>query len=206
MENGTKNLNEKLIFVVANVIGKLRIMNKNDNQLPSHPISVTRNEALFLDDSLTLMIENSPETQHVRPMRPISPVTGGGVPAPVELIQKIGKAVLYTCNVTNQNKEYLMYLDEFELLILREVCFSHVKYGAEMVGFSLKRKIHECLLAKDLRMEEELNEILFNIEQSKDIYGKQLKDKQMTDEEIENVKKSVDKILKDIDDNTAWKS
>ena len=77
------------------VIGKLRIMNKNDNQLPSHPLSVTRNEALFLDDSLTLMIENSPETQHVRPMRPISPVTGGGVPAPMELIQKIGKAVIY---------------------------------------------------------------------------------------------------------------
>ena len=88
-------------------------------------IKFTRNEILYLDDSLTLMIENSPETQHVRPMRPISPVTGGGVPAPVELIQKIGKAVLYTCNVTNQNKEYLMYLDEFDSERIKEFIESY---------------------------------------------------------------------------------
>tara|TARA_R100000458_G_C8251291_1_gene228196 strand:+ start:617 stop:1078 length:462 start_codon:yes stop_codon:yes gene_type:complete len=153
------------------------------------------------------MIENSPETQHVRPMRPISPVTGGGVPAPMELIQKIGKAVLYTCNINNINKEYLMYVDEFELLILREVCFSHVKYGAEMVGFNLKRKIHECLLSKDLKLEQELNEILWNIDRSREIYKKQeLTDAQIPDEEIDKVRKSVDQILKDIDDNTSWKS
>ena len=110
-------------------------------------------------------------------------------------------------NINNINKEYLMYVDEFELLILREVCFSHVKYGAEMVGFNLKRKIHECLLSKDLKLEQELNEILWNIDRSREIYKKQeLTDAQIPDEEIDKVRKSVDQILKDIDDNTSWKS
>tara|TARA_Y100000593_G_C4293702_1_gene329525 strand:- start:1383 stop:1910 length:528 start_codon:yes stop_codon:yes gene_type:complete len=127
-------------------------------------ISVTRNEALFLDDSVTLMVETSPETQNIRPLRPISPITNGGVPAPMELIQKLGKAVLYTANLENRNKEYKLFLEEFELLILREVCHSLAKFGSELVGFSLKKKIYSALFQKDLEMEQEVNKLLWDID------------------------------------------
>mgnify|MGYP003117254914 CR=1 FL=1 len=139
-------------------------MYDTNNDRP-YVISVTRNEALFLDDSLTLMVEMSPETEKIRPLRPISPVTSGGVPAPMELIHKIGKAVLYTSDLDNRNKEYKLFLEEFELLILREVCHSLAKFGAELVGFSLKKKIYSALLQKDLEMEQQVNELLWNMEQ-----------------------------------------
>tara|TARA_R100000988_G_scaffold24850_1_gene12097 strand:+ start:4656 stop:5192 length:537 start_codon:yes stop_codon:yes gene_type:complete len=129
-------------------------------------ISVTRNEALFLDDCLTLMVETTPDTQNIRPLRPISPITSGGVPAPMELIHKIGKAVLYTCDLENRNKEYKLYVEEFELLVLREVCSSTAKFGAELVGFNLKKKIYHALLKEDLEMEQRINEALFNMDKS----------------------------------------
>jgi len=194
--NDTKNLYGELIFGVGNVIGKFLTMNKNNNDNKTFVISVTRNESLFLDDSLTLMIENSSDTQHVRPMRPISPVTGGGVPAPIELIQKVGKAVIYTCDIKNINKEYLLYIDEFELLILREISFSHVKYGAEMVGFNLKKKILASLLEQELKLEQQLNEVLSNIEQSKKVYHAK------KDTPPENIKRSVEEILKQIEETS----
>jgi len=169
-------------------------------------LSVTRNEALFLDDSVTLMIESSQETQHIRPMRPIS-VLPGGIPAPVELIQKIGKAVLFTTNIQNRNKEYLLFLDEFELLILREVCLSHVKYGAELVGFNLKKKIFEVLLGKDLLLEQEINQVLFDIDQSRIELNKRIKFETPNPNGNKQVdQQSVDEILKKIDDDTSWSS
>ena len=127
-------------------------------------ISVTRNEALFLEDSVTLMVETSPETLNIRPLRPISPITNGGVPAPMELIQKLGKAVLYTADLENRNKEYKLFLEEFELLILREVCHSLAKFGSELVGFSLKKKIYSALFQKDLEMEQQVNKLLWDID------------------------------------------
>ena len=127
-------------------------------------ISVTRNEALFLDDSVTLMVESTPETQNIRPLRPISPVTSGGVPAPMELISKLGKAVLYTADLENRNKEYKLFLEEYELLVLREVCHSLAKFGSELVGFSLKKKIYSALFQKDLEMEQQVNELLWDMD------------------------------------------
>tara|TARA_R100001082_G_C4357384_1_gene157552 strand:+ start:1128 stop:1658 length:531 start_codon:yes stop_codon:yes gene_type:complete len=137
---------------------------KNTTDDRPYVISVTRNEALFLDDSVTLMVESSPEFQNIRPLRPISPVTSGGVPAPMELIQKLGKAVLYTANLENRNKEYKLFLEEFELLILREVCHSLAKFGSELVGFSLKKKIYSALFQKDLEMEQQVNKLLWDID------------------------------------------
>jgi hypothetical protein len=169
-----------------------------DHDEKPYVISLTRNEALFLDDSMTLMVENTPEAQNVRPLRPISPVTSGGVPAPMELIHKIGKAVLYTCDLENKNKEYKIFLEEFELLLLREVCWTHAKFGADLVGFSLKQKIYKALLADDLRMEQHINQVIFNM------------DKEFSDsdnpKQIENNKtikiniKSVDDLLRQINE------
>ena len=143
-------------------------MYETDSERP-FVISVTRNEALFLDDNLTLMVETNADTQHIKPLRPISPVVSGGVPAPMELIHKLGKAVLYTCDLDNRNKEYKLILEEFELLVLREVCFSTAKFGAELVGFNLKKKIYEALLGKDLELEQKINEALFTMDKSFDL-------------------------------------
>ena len=56
------------------------------------PIYMTRNEILFLDDSLTMMIEKDGMQEAVTTMRPQLPTAY--LPAPVSLIDKLGMAVL----------------------------------------------------------------------------------------------------------------
>ena len=54
--------------------------------------------------------------------------------------------------------------EKFELLILREVCHSLAKFGSELVGFSLKKKIYSALFQKDLEMEQQVNKLLWDID------------------------------------------
>ena len=60
--------------------------------------------------------------------------------------------------------QYKLFLEEFELLILREVCHSLAKFGSELVGFSLKKKIYSALFQKDLEMEQQVNKLLWDID------------------------------------------
>ena len=58
-------------------------------------VSLSRNEALYLSDSVTLMIEK--DTQDgiaIGTMRAVSP--SAPLPVPIEIIDKAGMAVLYT--------------------------------------------------------------------------------------------------------------
>ena len=52
-----------------------------------HPIYMTRNEILFLDDSLTMMLEREGTQENVMTMRAMMP--SAYLPAPVSLIDKI---------------------------------------------------------------------------------------------------------------------
>ena len=61
-------------------------------------LSLSRNETLFLDDSLTLLVEKD-GTGLITTMRPLSP--SANAPAPVTLIDKIGMAVLFTTDENN---------------------------------------------------------------------------------------------------------
>ena len=178
----------------------MKFNSNEENQEGQYVISVSRNEALFLDDSVTLMIETTPDNQNVRPLRPISPIINGGVPAPMELIQKIGKAVLYTCSIENRNKEYKLFLDEFELLILREICVSTAKLGADLVGFSLKKKILHALLKSELELEQQINQVLYNMSDAMEKH-KESKTKNGLSSLTEESKKTIDEFLKSLENN-----
>ena len=64
---------------------------------------LTRNEALYIDDSLSLMIERGEGERHVGTMRlqMLSAPMGGTL----DLIEKITYAVLYTTDDANRGKE-----------------------------------------------------------------------------------------------------
>ena len=113
--------------------------------------SLTRNEALFLDDSLTLMVERDGDEQRVYSMRPVQMTAGLAVP--LDLMDKIGKAVVYTTNKENQGKEYTFAVDISELFMIREVASSFIKIGEEPVGYNLKRKVCELLYSDEIEQE-----------------------------------------------------
>tara|TARA_Y100000310_G_scaffold147661_1_gene146890 strand:- start:1367 stop:1891 length:525 start_codon:yes stop_codon:yes gene_type:complete len=115
-------------------------------------ISLTRNEALFLDDSFTLMIEREVEDQRITAMRPIQMTAALAVP--MELMEKIGKAVVFTTNPDNGDKEYELVFDLSELLMIREIASSYIKIGEEPVGFNLKRKVCAILYGEEVEQEK----------------------------------------------------
>ena len=114
-------------------------------------MQLTKNEALFLDDRLTLMVQRDGDEQGVYSMRPVQMTARLAVP--LDLMGKIGKAVFYTTTPENQGKEYAFAIDISELFMIREVASSFIKIEGEPVGLNLKRKICALLYAKDLEQE-----------------------------------------------------
>jgi|7_EtaG_2_1085326.scaffolds.fasta_scaffold40005_1 hypothetical protein len=113
-------------------------------------ISLNKNECLFLDDCFTVIIDGR-EMQGLTTLRNIS--STASVPVTVDLIQKIGRAVLFTTDRNNGGKEALVEVDETDLLALREVAQSYVKMEGEAVGVNLKRKILSLLLENSYAQE-----------------------------------------------------
>ena len=124
-------------------------------------ISLSRNEALYLDDCLSLMIERD-ISDHGMPltstMRQVMPSAQLGVP--IELIDKIALAVLHTTDPVNMGLEYTLKLIASELYLLREVSQSYIKIGQEPVGFNLKRKIYKTLFQNQYDAGQQLAKLL----------------------------------------------
>ena len=81
-------------------------MTFDDNELfdtPTKALSLNRNEALYIDDSLTMMLDNSSGESFFGTMRPMVPTAN--MPAPVDLIEKIATAVLFTTDPNNNGQE-----------------------------------------------------------------------------------------------------
>lgn len=105
-------------------------------------IVLTRAEALFLDDTLTVMTDR--ETMSgIAGIRPLG--ASAMMAAPPDLIDRIGMAVLLTTS-TNAISEAVLVVDDQELYLLRECAQSSIKFDDEPVGFNLKRKIYLALL------------------------------------------------------------
>ena len=121
-------------------------------------ISLTRNEALYLDDSLTMMLDMSEGAQPFITMRPV--MASMCIPAPVDLIEKIAVAVLFTLDRENIGQDAQVELSESDLFCLREVAQSYVKVGDEMVGFNLKRKIYSVLYGTEYTIGRQLEDVL----------------------------------------------
>jgi len=105
-------------------------------------IFITKSEALFLDDALTVMTDR--ETMAgIAGMRPLG--QSAMMSAPPDLIERIGMAILLTTS-SNAIREAALEVDDQELYLLRECAQSNIKFDDEPVGFNLKRKIYLALL------------------------------------------------------------
>ena len=104
---------------------------------------LTRNEALFLDDSLTMIIEREIGDERLSTVRPLTPTAG--LPAPVDLLEKLGYAILFTTDPINEGKNAEVFVSDTDLYMIREITHSYIKIGEEAVGYNLKRKIYGLL-------------------------------------------------------------
>ena len=128
-------------------------------------LSLTRNEALYLSDSITLLMEITPESGKMQiPSRNLLPQ--GTVPVPVDLIQTIGMAVLLTTQDRWALEEAKIQVSTADLFLLRECCQSYIKVNQEYVGFNLLRKIYALILEKDLQERNFIEDITIDVDTS----------------------------------------
>lgn len=124
-------------------------------------VTFTRNEILYLDDSLTLMIEremvSASDGMQLSTMRQVIP--SAQLPVPIEIIDKIALGVLYTTDSDNLGKDVDLQFVPSELYLLREVCQSYVKIGNEPVGFNLKKKIYSVLYEHEYKTNKLIDSI-----------------------------------------------
>ena len=125
-----------------------QVENESPEELePEQTMYLTRNEALFIDDSLSMIIERDMGEERLGTVRPMAHTAG--LPAPVDLLEKIGHAILFTTDPENYGQPAPVQMTDTDLYMLREITHSYVKIGEEPVGFNLKRKIYTLLYSKD---------------------------------------------------------
>ena len=127
------------------------------------PILMTRNEVLFLDDNMTMLVEREGAmNETVTTMRMLIP--SAQLPAPLELIEKIGIAVLQVTDQEEDVNTAIVHLNTTEIYMLREVCFSYSRVGREQVGYSLKRKFYQALFKEEYERDLKVNKLLKSVE------------------------------------------
>ena len=125
---------------------------------PEKMLKVSRNEALFIDDSLTMMLDAADGGLMFSAMRPLAATAQ--IPAPLDLIEKIAVAVLFTMDENNEGVLAEVNLNDGDLLCLREICQSYIKVGDEPVGYNLKRKIYMALYGTEYKLGRQLDDVL----------------------------------------------
>ena len=128
----------------------------------THPIWMTHNEVMFLDDSLTMMLEKDSMSDSVTTMRVMIP--SAHLPAPVTLLDKIGIAVLQVTDPESTEKGTTVELNDSEIYMLREICHSYCKVGKEPVGYNLKRKMYLSLYGKTFEKDKIVDGLLATVD------------------------------------------
>ena len=82
----------------------------------------------------------------------------------LELIQRIGLAVLYATDVKNKSGIAELVLTLGELYLIRECCQSYITHGEEPVGYNLVRKIYRLILQDELKARAEFEKILSDVD------------------------------------------
>ena len=127
-------------------------------------LTLTRNEALYLSDSVTLVIEHDTEQGKVVQIPSRSLMGSAVVPVPIEIIEHIGLAVLLTTDPENSTQMAAISIPLAELYLLRECCHSFVKVNNEAVGYNLLRKIYALILERDLKERVAFDKLTAGIE------------------------------------------
>ena len=128
----------------------------------THPIWMTHNEVMFLDDSLTMMLEKDSMSDSVTTMRVMIP--SAHLPAPVTLLDKIGIAVLQVTDPESTEKGTTVELNDSEIYMLREICHSYCKVGKEPVGYNLKRKMYLSLYGETFEKDKIVDGLLATVD------------------------------------------
>ena len=153
-------------------------------------LPLTRNEALYLSDSITLLMEITPEHGKMQlPSRHLLPQ--GTVSVPIDLIQTLGMAVLLTTQDRWAVEEAVIKITVADLFLLRECCQSYIKVNQEYVGFNLLRKIYALILEKDLQERNFIEDITRDVDTSLIPHT----------DTLEEIKERHNKYLKDRTDN-----
>ena len=128
-------------------------------------LSLTRNEALYLSDNMTLLMEHIPEQGKIHvPARQLMPQAS--VPVPIDLIEKIGIAFLQATDPDNSAGEAQVSVTIADLFLLRECCQSFLRVGKENVGFNLLRKIYSLILERDIQERTFIDDLTAGIDMS----------------------------------------
>ncbi len=130
-------------------------------------LNLSRNEALFIDDNLSMLIEKDLGDDRLSTLRPLSHTAG--LPAPIDLLEKIGVAILYTTDSANYGQEAEVIVSDTDLYMLREIAVSYAKVGDEPVGFQLKRKIYKLLFEQTYHRNEVARNIIAQIDPAPNI-------------------------------------
>jgi len=121
---------------------------------PSYTLRLTVKEILFIDDSLSLLVSTADQSRTVA-LRSTMPSNTIG--SPIDFIQKIGVAILEITTGDFPKKGLVSVLvSNLELLILREIAKSHILFGEDVVGLSLKTKVYDALYGDFYKEEKAL--------------------------------------------------
>jgi len=141
---------------------------------------LTRNEALYLSDNMTLLMEHTTEQGKIHvPARQLMPQAS--VPVPIDLIEKIGMAVLQATNPDNPNQEAEIAVTVADLFLLRECCQSFLRVGKESVGFNLLRKIYGLILERTVKERTFIEDLTAGIDMSLLPKEEKIRNKETTD-------------------------
>ena len=76
----------------------------------------------------------------------------------------MGIAVLRVTDPECVDRGTIVYFNESELYMLREICHSYCKVGNEYVGYNLKRKIYQVLYSDTYKTDKTVSNLLATVD------------------------------------------
>jgi len=153
----------------ANVIGQLMLSKPDDNR--TFEINITRNEALFMSDSMTRIVK-VPDGWEGGSITLRSTAQSALIVVPESLMIKVGKAIAFLTKTElierksgvigmteeveveiNKGKTYSLVLGEYEAWLIWEIAQSYLKVGDAPVGYDIKKKLARVMYGEDVEFE-----------------------------------------------------
>ena len=145
-------------------------------------LTLTKNELIFLSDSVTLILEHFSENGKVHmPARQLMP--SAKVPVPIEMIQTIGMGLLIASDPKNNTQTAEVSFAIVDLYLLRECCQPFIKINDEYVGYTLLKKVYTAILESTMSERDFINKLTSGID-----FTSQLEFNELTQKRIEDLK------------------
>tara|TARA_Y100001951_G_scaffold17284_1_gene12409 strand:- start:364 stop:864 length:501 start_codon:yes stop_codon:yes gene_type:complete len=147
-------------------------------------LTLTKNELIFLSDSVTLTLEHFNENGRVHmPARQLMP--SAKVPVPIELIHTIGMGLLIASDPKNNTQTAEVSFAIADLYLLRECCQPFSKINDEYVGYNLLKKVYSAILETTMSERDFINKLTAGID-----FTSQIEFNELTQQRIEELKRN----------------